>query len=188
MPTLQRVVRTRDVVFLQSENRTEEVYPSRQRLREIVATLDIPETQENEQNIDQMLGQLHVDDVDCRRSDEEQAEQQLLGEAVGEQQSDKETTAGWLPTPEDTPEPNDQSVSSQDTVELPRGWQTIAPDADAPDRRSNNAPRREEISSQIDASNVLTTRRQRSTLGTYYTAFALAINPEEPQKLLREEP
>ena len=43
MPTLQRVVRTRDVVFLPSESRTEDVYPSRQRLREIVDTIDILE-------------------------------------------------------------------------------------------------------------------------------------------------
>ncbi|KAF1927421.1 uncharacterized protein M421DRAFT_6197 [Didymella exigua CBS 183.55] len=128
---------------------------------------------DNEQETNEALR--NADDVEHRQSEAEQAEEQLLGEAVGHQQLDKESTARWLPTPESTPEPNEQSVSSQEN-ELPRGWQAIAPDADAPDRRSNSAPRREETSSQIDASNVLMSRRQRRTLGPYYTAFAVAVN------------
>ena len=104
-----------------------------------------------------------------------------------QQQPDAENTARWLLTPENTPEPNEQSLSSQETVELPRGWQAIAPDDEAPNRQINNAPRREEISSQIDASNVLTSRRQRRTLGTYFTAFALAVNSTKTEKLLGEK-
>jgi hypothetical protein len=154
MPTLQRVIQTRDVVFLPSESRTEEVYPSRQRLREIVNTIDILEPQDNKQETN--LALRNKDVTIYRQLDAEQAEEQLLGEAVRQQQPDAKNTARWLPTPENTPKPNEQSLSSQETVKLPRGWQAIAPNADAPDRRSNNAPRQEEISSQIDASNVLT--------------------------------
>ena len=185
MPTLQRVVRTRDVVFLPSESRTEEVYPSHQRLREIVNTIDIPEPQDDEQETDLALRDKDV--TIYRQSDAEQAEEQLLGEAVRQQQPDAENTARWLLTPENTPGPNEQSLSSQETVELPRGWQAIAPDDEAPDRRSNNAPRREEISSQIDASNVLTSQRQRRMPGTYFTTFALAVNSTKTEKLLSEK-
>jgi hypothetical protein len=42
MPSLGRVLRTRDVVFM-ANNRIEPVYPDRQTLREVVAILDVPE-------------------------------------------------------------------------------------------------------------------------------------------------
>jgi hypothetical protein len=101
---------------------------------------------------------------------------------------------GTLPTPKSTPEPTTQlereperepePESEPDTVEMPRGWEPIPAEAEAPDRRSNNAPRREEISSQLSESNVLTGKRQRQrkTLGTYFVAFAAALQPLEPQK------
>ncbi|KAF1930459.1 uncharacterized protein M421DRAFT_3521 [Didymella exigua CBS 183.55] len=185
MPTLQRVIQTRDVVFLPPKDRTKEAYPSCQRLREIVVTLNIPEAKDDEQETNEALR--NADDVEHRQSEAEQAQEQLLGEAAGQQQLDKESTARWLLTLESTPELNEQSESSQEN-KLPRGWQALAPEADAPDRQSNNAPRQEEISSQIDASNVLTSRRQQCTLGAYYTAFAVAVNSLEPKELLGEEP
>jgi hypothetical protein len=71
---------------------------------------------------------------------------------------------------------------------MPRGWQTLPLEAEAPNRRLNNALRREEISSQIDQSNVLTSKRQQQTLSLYYTAFALAINLSQSKKLLGKAP
>jgi hypothetical protein len=90
--------------------------------------------------------------------------------------------SGALPTPESTPEPTTQHIPEpgseaesepepeSDAVEMPRGWKPIPAEAEAPDRRLNNATRREEISSQLSESNVLTgkTQRQRKTLGTYF--------------------
>ncbi|KAG9375837.1 hypothetical protein A1F94_013581 [Pyrenophora tritici-repentis] len=64
---------------------------------------------------------------------------------------------------------------------MPRGWEPIPAEAEAPDRRLNNAPRREEISGQVSESNVLTGKRQK-TLGTYFVAFAEALQQTEPQK------
>jgi hypothetical protein len=103
---------------------------------------------------------------------------------------------GSLPTPENTPEQtsppepelNTELEASEDeaaeAVEMPQGWEPIPAKIEALDRRSNNAPRREEISSQLSESNVLTGKRQRQrkTLGTYFIAFAAALQPAEPQK------
>ncbi|UPX14861.1 uncharacterized protein EKO05_0005332 [Ascochyta rabiei] len=206
MLTLQRVLRTRDVVFLPSEHSMEEVYPERQRLREIATVLNILE---NLEEPEQLIGESHVSEIipsqenvneteDAHEAESvDEAESQLMNEMAGHRESQKEVTESteWLPTPEDTPEPsylldgNREIVeSSQESGSMPRGWQTLMPEAEAPDRRSNNAPRREDISSQIDEANVLTSRRQRRPLGSYYTAFALAVNPSESQKLMGEAP
>jgi hypothetical protein len=96
---------------------------------------------------------------------------------------------GALPTPESTPElrtqqgPEPEPEPEPNAVEMPRGWEPIPAESEAPDRRSNNAPRREEITSQLSESNVLTGKmqRQRKTLGTYFVAFAAALRPAEPQ-------
>ena len=119
MPTLQRVVRTRDVVFMPHESGTEEVYPDRHRLREIATVLDIPEPQMDEQ-AEHLLSQLHETDEQAeqlqsrRRTDDtvnnqdevDEAEDQLRSEIAAQQRLEKETTAGiaWLLTPESTPE------------------------------------------------------------------------------------
>jgi hypothetical protein len=49
MPTLQRVVRTQDVVFALSDSKTEEVYPDQQELQEIATTVDIPNIEQDEE-------------------------------------------------------------------------------------------------------------------------------------------
>lgn len=98
-----------------------------------------------------------------------------------------------MPTPESTPEPTTQQDTldveaqydlepEQEAVEMPRGWEPIPADAEAPDQQSNNAPRREEISSQFSESNILTGKRQRKPLGTYFVAFAAALQPVKLQK------
>jgi hypothetical protein len=78
-------------VFLLSKSRTKEVYPSRQRLREIVDTIDIPEPQDNKQETNLALRDNNV--TIYRQSDAEQAEEQLLSKAVRQQQLDAENTA-----------------------------------------------------------------------------------------------
>jgi hypothetical protein len=95
-----------------------------------------------------------------------------------------------LPTPESTPEPTTkhdpehEPKPEPDAVEMPQGWEPVPAGAEAPDRQSNNAPRCEEISSQLSESNILTGKRQRKrkTLGTYFVAFAATLQPLEPQK------
>ncbi|KAI1665482.1 hypothetical protein L13192_10423 [Pyrenophora tritici-repentis] len=55
-----------------------------------------------------------------------------------------------LPTPESTPEsmpePEPEPEPELETVEMPQGWEQIPAEAEALDRRLNNALRREEIS------------------------------------------
>ena len=178
MPALGRVLRTRDVVFM-TNDRTEPVYPDRQTLREVVTILDVPEPpEETDQEIELLLQSSQKD-----WSGPSQSEQ------AAQTTQDKEMS-GALPTPESTPElitqpePEPELEPKPDAVEMPRGWEPVPAEAEAPDRRSNNAPRREEISSQLSESNVLTGKRQRQkkTLGTYFVAFAAALQPPESQK------
>lgn len=176
MPALGRVLRTRDVVFMSNDG-TEPVYPDRQTLREVVTILDVPEPlEETDQEIEQLLQSAQRD-----WSSPSQTERA----ARTDQAKDAPRP---LPTPESTPDQTTQQEHEPDpelepeTVEMPRGWESVPTEAEAPDRRSNNAPRREEISSQLDESNVLTGKRQRKTLGTYFVAFAAALQPLEPQK------
>jgi hypothetical protein len=180
MPSLGRVLRTRDVVFM-AQDGTEPVYPDRQALREVVTILDVPEPpEETDQEIEMLLQSAQED-----RSSLNQPEQ------AARAGQGKETPRA-LPTPEDTPGPEPELEPELDagendaigSVDMPRGWEPIPANAEAPDRRSNNAPRREEISSQLSESNVLTGKRQRQrkTLGTYFVAFAAALKPAEPQK------
>jgi hypothetical protein len=52
----------------------------------------------------------------------------------------------------------------QPNMSIPRGWQPIGEDQEAPNRVSNNALRREEISSQLDqGSNLVHEISQRYT-------------------------
>jgi hypothetical protein len=185
MPAMGRVLRTRDVVFMSNDG-TEPVYPDRQTLREVVTILDVPEPlEETDQEIELLL---------------QSAQRDWSGLSQPEQAaraSQAKDMPGALPTPESTPEqmtelePEPEPEHELETgrgepeaVEMPRGWEPIPAEAELPDRRSNNAPRREEISSQLSESNVLTGKRQRQrkTLGTYFVAFAAALQPLETQK------
>jgi hypothetical protein len=101
-----------------------------------------------------------------------------------------------LPTPESNPEQTEPKPKPEpkhkpetkrgepEAVKMPRGWEPIPAEAEAPDRQSNNAPRREESSSQLSELNVLTGKRQKQsrTLGTYFVAFAAALQLLELQK------
>jgi hypothetical protein len=94
-------------------------------------------------------------------------------------------------TPEDTPEPRSQGDRDEqpdtEIVSLPKGWYQIEPGEDVPDRRSNNASRRDEIDSQIDTSNVTETRTRR-TPRVYYTAFIAALQQSVNSRMLADQP
>ena len=127
-----------------SNDGTEPVYPDRQTLREVVTILDVPEPlDETDQEIELLL---------------ESAQGNWSGlsqpkPAAGTSQA--KDMPGALPTPESTPEPTTQHdpepesdhEPEPDVVEMPRGWESVPAEAEAPDRRLNNAPRRKEISS-----------------------------------------
>lgn len=186
MLALGRVLRTRDVIFMPDDG-TEPVYPGRQTLREVVTILDVPEPpEETDQEIELLL----------QSAQRNWSAIEQTGRAVRASQA--KDTLRAMPTPENTPEPmayaeleaeseaeseaEPEAEPEAEAFEMPRGWEPIPADEEAPDRRSNNAPRREEISSQLSESNVLTGKRQRKTLGTYFVAFAAALRPSEPQK------
>jgi hypothetical protein len=184
MPAMGRVLRMRDVVFMANDG-TEPVYPDRQTLREVVTVLDVPESLgETDQEIELLL---------------QSAQRDWSGLSQPEPvawASQAKDMPGSLPTPENTPEQTSQPEPELDTeleasedeaaeaVEMLQDWEPIPAEVEAPDRRSNNAPRRKEISSQLSESNVLTGKRQRQrkTLGTYFIAFATALQLAEPQK------
>jgi hypothetical protein len=178
MPSLGRVLRTRDVVFMAHDG-TEPVYPDRQALREVVTILDVPEPPEETDQEIELLLQLAQEDWSSLSQPERAAQADQGKEAPHA-----------LPTPEDTPElelepkhePDAGENDATEAIDMPRGWEPIPANAEAPDRRSNNAPRREEISSQLSESNVLTGKRQRKTLGTYFVAFAEELQPPERQR------
>ncbi|KAI0568892.1 hypothetical protein Alg215_11942, partial [Pyrenophora tritici-repentis] len=126
------------VVFMSNDG-TEPVYPDRQTLREVVTILDVPEPlEETDQEIELLLQSAQRDWSGPSRSDQA---------ARTDQAKD---TSRALPTPRSTPETTTQHEPEPESeiVEMPRGWEPIPAEAEAPDRRLNNAPRREEISGQ----------------------------------------
>ncbi|KAG9384230.1 hypothetical protein A1F94_006141 [Pyrenophora tritici-repentis] len=160
----------RDVAFMSSDG-TEPVYPDRQILREVVTTLDVPEpVEETDQEIELLLQSAQEDWT--RAEPEPEAVEKDEPEAVERDE----------PEAVERDEPEAVERDELETVEMPRGWEQMPVEAEAPDRRTNNAPRREETSGQVSESNVLTGKRQRKTLGTYFVAFAKALQQTEPQK------
>ncbi|PZC88370.1 hypothetical protein A1F95_10962 [Pyrenophora tritici-repentis] len=132
--SLGRVLRTRDVVFM-SNNGTEPVYPDRQTLREVLTILDVPEQlEETDQEIELLLKSAQRDWSGPSRSEQ------------AARTDHAKDTSRTFPTPESTPESMPEPEPELETVEMPRGREQIPVEAEAPDRRLNNAPRREEIS------------------------------------------
>ncbi|KAI2480260.1 hypothetical protein Ptr902_08441 [Pyrenophora tritici-repentis] len=70
-----------------------------------------------------------------------------------------------------------------------RGY-ALAPEGEEPDRTSNNAARREEISSQVSEQFIVKGKRtwKPVNLSTYLATFAACINPTASEKLLSEAP
>jgi hypothetical protein len=167
-----------DVVFM-SYDGTEPVYADRQTLREVVKILDVPEPpEETDQENEILLQSAHT--IGSNTSQ--------LEPAVQAEQA-KDTTHA-LPSLKNMPEPEPglqlelelELELEPKSIKIPRGWEPIPSDAEAPGQRSNNAPRRGEIGSQLSKSNVPTKRMQGKTLGKYFVAFAAARQLPELQK------
>src|SRR5690242_5213710 len=107
MPTLARVLRTRDVVFMpSSKDKSDNVYADRQLLREVVTTLDVQDPEDQtDQEIEQLPFSSHQD-YDSHETDAEKAEEQLQREMAAQELN---KTRRQLLTPEDTPEPPEDS-------------------------------------------------------------------------------
>jgi hypothetical protein len=118
-----------------------------------------------------------------RAQDDNEAENQLLGEFGQFKELDQA-----LPTPEATLELDQSSGGDgqdQDQYSMPRGWQPISLDQEAPDRSTNNAPRRGEINSQLDQGNIITEgRRSRRLPGAYAPSFMSLIRLRAADKPL----
>ena len=115
MPSLGRVLRTRDVIFM-ANNRIEPVYLDRQTLREVVAILDVPEPPEETDQEIEMLLQSAQNDWSSLSQPERAA-----------RASQAKDGPHALPTPESTPEPTTQQdpelepESEQDVLQMQRG-------------------------------------------------------------------
>jgi hypothetical protein len=111
---------------------------------------------------------------------------------VQQDDSQQQDTAEALMTPEMTPDSQELSQIADQVME-DTGWgrgYALAPEGEELDRTSNNARRREEISSQVSEQFILKGKRSRKpvNLGTYLATFAACINPTAPSKLLNEAP
>jgi hypothetical protein len=71
----------------------------------------------------------------------------------------------------------------QPNMSIPRGWQPIGEDQEAPNRVSNNALRREEISSQLDQGSIIPGKRTRRWPGAYVISFMRSVRDTPKQKL-----
>jgi hypothetical protein len=185
MPTLSRVIRTRDVVFISPGLKD---YPQDRELRRLATVLDIEDIPEAE-DIDQApMISAQASAPLSRIQEDDQAENQPLSQLDQSKETDQA-----LPTPEATPEPDQSSGGDdhdqdqdqdQDEYVMPRGWQPISQDQEIPDRVINNAPRREEVSSQVDQNNIITEgRRTRRLPGAYATSFMDVIRSSESDEL-----
>jgi len=191
LPTIGRVIRTRDVVFLRDKlcdgqgQHAEKSY-----VREAAEVLDIEETPDYSNILTEQL------------SSPENTEE--IGDTIDVQlppnyqqgrTQQKNTTAPMTPeaTPE-LPEPIEltgESLTdhSMDDTGWGRGY-TLAREGEEPDRTSNNAARRGEISSQVSEHFIIEGKRSRkpAKFGTYLATFAACLNPTAPAKLLNEAP
>ena len=187
IPTLSRVIRTRDVVFMPLEQVGKNDYPKERTLRQLVAVLDIEDPPTADEEIDQAL---HLSTRLTQEIQEsEEAETQSSNELQHQEQRHRAFDKGYqsLPSPEETPELEVlESEEVQTESPMPRGWQTVTQDEEAPDRVNNNAPRREEISGQLDRGNIITGRRTRGMPGAYVTSFMSFIVNQPKQRLHRD--
>jgi len=196
MPTLSRVIRTRDVIFMRPGQPGGKDYSDEKTLRQLVTVLDIEDPPASDEEVEQALHLARPAIEEIEEADE--AEDQLICELRQQEKERQDLSKGFqgLPSPEETPEPDQSDQSDQndqnDQAEItsspmPRGWQPIREDQEAPDRVSNNAPRRDEISSQLDQGNIIPSRRTRRMPGAYVTSFMSAIGDQPKQRLHREQ-
>jgi hypothetical protein len=199
LPTIGQVIRTRDVVFLRDKLCDDQgQYAEKSHIREVAEVLDIEDTPDYSDILTDQLSS--PEDVNTHQDENEMEDP--IGDTIhvqprrrADQQDDsrqQQETTTHLRTPEATPELQELSQPT-DQVMDDTGWgrgYALAPEGEELNRRSNNARRREEISSQVSEQFILKGKRSRKpvNLGTYLATFAACINPTAPAKLLNEAP
>jgi hypothetical protein len=156
--------------------------------------LDIKDLPASDKEVEQAL-QLPTRPAVEEIKEAEEAENQLISKLQQQEQARPDFSKGYqgLPSPKETPEPdqsdqNDQSDQAEDaSSSMPRGWQPIEEDKEAPNRVSNNAPRKKEINSQLNQGNIISRKRTRGWLGAYVTSFINSIRDPPKQRLHREQ-
>ncbi|KAI1509646.1 Pol protein [Pyrenophora tritici-repentis] len=206
LPTIGRVIRTRDVVFLRDKLCDGQgQYAEKSYIREVAEVLDIENTPDYSNILTDQLSSPEDVNVqqDAHRSENDMEDEiedpisdtihvQPRRRTNQQDDSQQQETMRHLRTPEATSE--SQEVSQLTDQEMDdTGWErgyALAPEGEALNRTSNNARRREEISSQVSEQFILKGKRSRKpvNLGTYLATFATCINPTAPAKLFNEAP
>ncbi|KAI1663301.1 Pol protein [Pyrenophora tritici-repentis] len=205
LPTIGRVIRTRDVVFLRDKLCDGQgQYAEKSYVREVAEVLDIEETPDYSNILTEQLSSPGIEEEGENENNEEEENAEEIGDTIHvqilpnrKQGSTQQKTTTALMTPDATPESPEltqltgESLTDHlmDDTSWGRGY-ALAPEGEEPDRTSNNAARREEISSQVSEQFIVKGKRSRkpARFGTYLATFAACINPTAPAKLLSEAP
>jgi hypothetical protein len=196
LPTIRRVIRTRDVVFLRDKLCDGQgQYAEKSHIREVAEVLDIEDTPDYSDILTDQLSSpedVHQDENEMENPISDTIHVQPRQRVVQQDDSQQQDTAEALMTPEMTPDSQELSQIADQVME-DTGWgrgYALAPEGEELDRTSNNARRREEISSQVSEQFILKSKRSRKpvNLGTYLATFAACINPTAPAKLLNDAP
>jgi hypothetical protein len=205
IPSKERVMRTRDVVFERQHLMKDDDEPEKlsEEVERLIEILDIP-TPQAVINIEDLLSPLqkrnrfHEDDNPLTRNARSDAKAATENDIQFElENQDKEYDGPTIRVrhPNDSPATSESMISCRQDV--PGGWEDQDQDY-VPDQYQNNAPRRTdpEVGSQ---ENVIEGRRRRprvnytnrdhlSTNLTYYSTFLTAISQPETTKLFGEVP
>jgi hypothetical protein len=180
LPMIGRVIRTRDVVFLRGKLCDGQgQYAEKSHIREVAEVLDIEDTPDYSDILTDQLSS--PEDAHQDKNEMEDP----IGDTIhvqprrrADQQDDscqQQETMTHLRTPEATPDSQELSQPT-DQVMDDTGWgrgYALAPEGEELNRRSNNARRQEEISSQVLEQFILKGKRSRKpvNLGTYLASL-----------------
>jgi hypothetical protein len=155
LPTIRRVIRTRDVVFLRDKLCDDQgQYAEKSHIQEVAEVLDIEDTPDYSDILTDQLSSpedvnTHQDENEIEDPIGDTIHVQPRRRADHQDDSQQQETTTHLRTPEATPELQELSQPT-DQVMDDTGWgrgYALAPEGEELNRRSNNARRREEISS-----------------------------------------
>jgi hypothetical protein len=185
LPTIGRVIRTRDVVFLRGKLCDGQgQYAEKSHIREAAEVLDNEDTPDYSNILTDQLSSLedentHQDENEMENPIGDTIHVQPRRRADQQDHGQHQDTAEALMTPEMTPD--SQKLSQlmdqvMDDTGRGRGY-ALAPEGEALNRTTNNARRREEISSQVSEQNIVKGKRSRKpvNLGTYLATSAACI-------------
>ncbi|KAI0568239.1 hypothetical protein Alg130_12245, partial [Pyrenophora tritici-repentis] len=172
-------------------------------VREVAEVLDIEETPDYSNILTEQLSSPRIEEEGENENNEEENADEI-GDTIHvkvppkcQQGSTQQKTTTALMTPDATPESPEltqltgESLTNHlmDDTGWGRGY-ALAREGEEPDRKSNNAARRGEISSQVSEQFIVEGKRSRkpARFGTYLATFAACINPTASEKLLSEAP